>query len=420
MSFLNLFSYSLLRAVTFPFSLLSYTQIHAVGKKLGTALYYLFPKFRKRALSNLALASDLRLNEKEIIQFAKESFQNLMITCLEYAKLANEKDISRIATCENPEIADQLMAQGKNVIFFCGHQANWELLFLEGTSRMPGVAIGRPIKNGKLYNWILGIRQKFGGKIITPKNAFREGLRALKSGSFLGIVGDQGMPDSGFSSSFLGRRAWTSPLPAILAYRTGKPLMVATTKRIEGKYLVHYSEPLWADLSQPMEKEIERLMGKCLSLLEKSIRENPGQWLWQHNRWKQQTPEKLKRKFRHETIAIILPSYKKPFDEIVSHLPLFRELYPYEFITLFVPKEFAGTQKLEEWEVHSYEKEEDLHVRDFSYKLIFNFSDFTSVGSHFLSLGAFEVINFADLQEEANDSSTDFSHILKTAISHAT
>jgi KDO2-lipid IV(A) lauroyltransferase len=420
MSLLKLLSYSLLRALTFPFSLLSYTQIHAIGKKLGTALYYLFPKFRKRALSNLALASDLQLNEKEIIQFAKESFQNLAITCLEYAKLANEKDISRIARCENPEIADQLMAQGKNVIFFCGHQANWELLFLEGTSRMPGVAIGRPIKNGKLYNWILNIRQKFGGKIITPKNAFREGLKALKSGSFLGIVGDQGMPDSGFSSSFLGRRAWTSPLPAILAYRTGKPLMVATTKRQDGKYLIHYSEPLWADLSQSMEKEIERLMGKCLSLLEASIRENPGQWLWQHNRWKQQTPEKLKRKFRHETIAIILPHQKNSFDEIISHLPLFRELYPYEFITLFVPKEFAEAEKLEEWEVHPYEKEEDLHVRDFSYKLIFNFSVFTSVGSHFLSLGAFEVINFADLQEEANDNSSNFSHILKAAISHAT
>src|SRR5579872_529425 len=119
MSLLNFLSYSLIRALTFPFSLLSYAQIHAIGKKLGTALYYLFPKFRKRALSNLSLASDLHLTEKEIVQFAKEAFQNLMITCLEYAKLSKESEISRIATCVNPQTAAELMAQGKNVIFFC-------------------------------------------------------------------------------------------------------------------------------------------------------------------------------------------------------------------------------------------------------------------------------------------------------------
>ncbi|MFI5334441.1 MAG: lysophospholipid acyltransferase family protein [Chlamydiales bacterium] len=244
----------LLRALTFPFGFLSYTQIHTLGKWLGTLAYFCLPRFRKRALSNLALAETLTLSEKEIVRLAKSSFCNLMITCLEYAKLAREKEIARVARCINPEVATPHMQEGKGVIFFCGHQANWEILFLEGTSRMPGVAIGRPIKNKLLYSWVQAMRQKFGGKIIIPKNAFREGLRALKQGSFLGIVGDQGMPDSGFSSPFFGRRAWTSPLPAILSYRTGRPIFVATTRRERGKYLITYSEPIWPDENQPMEK----------------------------------------------------------------------------------------------------------------------------------------------------------------------
>ena len=110
---------------------------------------------------------------------------------------------------------------------------------------MPGVAIGRPIKNKLLYNWVTSIRQKFGGKMIAPQNAIREGLRGLKKGAFLGIVGDQGMPNSGFSSPFFGRNAWTSPIAAILSHRTGSPIMVATTHRSEGKYSIHYSEPIW-------------------------------------------------------------------------------------------------------------------------------------------------------------------------------
>ncbi|WP_442975472.1 lysophospholipid acyltransferase family protein, partial [Salmonella enterica] len=96
------------------------------------------------------------------------------------------KNIAKVARCENSEKADELMANGKPVIFFCGHQSNWEILFLEGTSRMPGVAIGRPIKNEVLYRWITAMREKFGGKMIAPKNAAREGLRGLKRGAFLG------------------------------------------------------------------------------------------------------------------------------------------------------------------------------------------------------------------------------------------
>src|SRR5262249_27033529 len=151
-----------------------------LGALLGTVAYYTLPKFRKRALSNLALASSLQLSEEQIEHLAMASLQNLMITCLEYAKFASEKNIHRVASCVNPEQAAQLMKESKPVIFFCGHQSNWEVLFLEGTSRMPGVAIGRPIKNHYLYNWVLSIREKYAGKMITPQNAIREGLRGLK------------------------------------------------------------------------------------------------------------------------------------------------------------------------------------------------------------------------------------------------
>jgi KDO2-lipid IV(A) lauroyltransferase len=293
-------SLMLIRLLTLPVLFLSYRQIHALGKFLGTISYYLIPKFRKRALSNLALA--LSLEEATLIKTAKESMQNLCINCLEYPKLSWEKKISRVASCENPQQAAELIAQGQGVIFFCGHQSNWEILFLEGTSRMPGVAIGRPIKNRFLYHWILSIRQKYGGKIVPPQNAIREGLRALKKGCFLGIVGDQGMPDSGFRSLFFRKPAWSSPIPAILSYRTNSPLIVATTHRQQGKYLIHYSDPIWPRLDNSLESESERLMKTALSLLEESIKKSPGEWLWQHNRWKQQTLKRVKRRFRQETL----------------------------------------------------------------------------------------------------------------------
>lgn len=407
--------FTLVLILTWPVRFLSYSAIHRLGESLGTCAYLFIPKFRKRCLSNLALASSLALSEKQIRSYAKASLQNLMITCLEYAKFASEKQIDRVATCVNPEQADRWMAENKPVIFFCGHQSNWEILFLEGTSRMPGVAIGRPIKNTFLYDWILDIRQKFGGKMIAPQNAIKEGLRGLKRGAFLGVVGDQGMPNSTYSSPFFGRTAWTSPIAAILSHRTGSPIMVATTQRKAGKYYIHYSDPIWPNPEAPLDQEIDRLMRASLAHLEGTIREMPGQWLWSHNRWKQQTPDKLRRKFRHESILIILPEEKGQLEVLLPYLSTFREIYPREFLTLCVPKAHVKKIALEDAEVLPYSCESDLLRRDYRFKLVFNFTSFQKVKPHFKKLAAFHVASLKDLQKLSRVEAP-LSEVLKSAL----
>lgn len=413
---LHFLSFTFILVLTWPIRWLPYAAIHRLGATLGTCLYYCLPKFRKRALSNLALATHLKLSNEEIPRLAKASIQNLVITCLEYAKFASEKDIHRAVTCVNPEVASRLMQENKPVIFFCGHQANWEVLFLEGTKRMPGVAIGRPIKNTLLYNWVLSIRQKYGGKMIAPQNAIREGLRGLKKGAFLGIVGDQGMPDSGYSSPFFGRRAWTSPIAAILSHRTGSPIIVATTRRQAGKYFIHYSDPIWPNVDAPLDQEMDRLMKESLGHLEAKIKQEPGQWLWSHNRWKQQTPERLKSRFRHETILIILPESKQALSSLLPCLSVFREIYPQEFITLYLPKS-AKNVSLEGAEIYSYGEKITHLPQDYRFKLVFNFSGSPQVKSHFRKLAALEVVSLAELYALAKaDRSQPLTQVLKKAL----
>ena len=408
-------SFIFLLGLTWPIRWLPYSAVHRLGNFLGSFVYFISTKFRKRALSNLSLASSLKLSEEQLKHLAKASLQNLMITCLEYAKFASEKQIHRVATCINPEEADRLMKENKPVIFFCGHQSNWEVLFLEGTSRMPGIAIGRPIKNHYLYQWVLSIRQKYAGKMIAPQNAIREGLKGLRKGAFLGIVGDQGMPDSGYQSPFFGRKAWTSPIAAILSHRTGSPIMVATTRRKDGRYYIHYSDPIWPNSDAPMEEEVDRLMKTALSYLENSIQQEPGQWLWSHNRWKQQTPEKLKKKYRHETILIVLPQEESALKQILPGLKTFREIYPHEFITVYTPKEV----QLENAEIVTYADENQCLKRDYRFKLVFNLSTFKQVKRHFKKLAAFEVISLSDLCREANtDERTSLSDTLRKAVLH--
>ncbi len=395
----DFFSYYCIRALIAPFGFLSYSLIHCIGRWVGSLAFYLLPNFRKRTLSNLALATDLHLEKKELISIAKASLQNLAINMLEYPKLAKETNFSRVIQCENPEVADALYRSGQGIIFFCGHQSNWEVLFLDGTSRMKGIAIGKPIKNKRLYQWIVKIREKNGGKIISPHNALREALRSLKKGVFLGIVGDQGMPDSGYCFPFFGRRAWNSTAPALLSYKTNSPIIVATTKRTQDGYRIHYSDPLFPNCTEPLEQEVKRLMDHSLFLLQESIRQNPEEWLWQHNRWKQQTPKILKKKFRQDCIAIILPPQKEEVDAILPHLKTLKKIYPQNFISLMAPEQCKNSAFIDVDELFFYRDVKETLMSDYRFKLIFNFTSYKKIKKHYKALSAFASLSLKDLQK---------------------
>lgn len=382
-------TYLTLRFALFWTRFISFTTLHRLGTTFGHLLYYCHKSFRKRTLSHISLAQGLRGDPLEI---AKKSFANLVITMLEYEKLAHIKNIHQLVTCKNPELAESLINSGQGVIFFCGHQANWEVLFLEGTTRMPGVAIGRATKNKHLYAWITKIREKSGGTMLLPKDGIKESLRALKQGKFVGIVGDQGMPDSGYQAPFLGRNAWTSPIPALLAIRTGAPIFVATTKRENGRYYITYSDPIWPRPEACKEEEVKRLMGYCLTKFETSILETPDQWLWQHNRWKQQSLVKIYKAYRHDAILLILPA-----EHSLKNLDALRAIYPLETLAIAKSK-YDPTPLPSDTIAIEYYTLADLHCKDYRFKFVINLSEHRRLEKLFSSWSALKTLHASELK----------------------
>ncbi len=378
-------TYPLFRLFGFFISLLPYRAIHALGRFSGYCAFYLHRPFRKKALSNLAIAYGNTKSEAERKKIAIASFQNLMITLLEFLRLKRSKGkLEEIVTLEENSEVVKLLKKKQGVIFLTGHQANWEIPFLAVTDRFPGIAIGRPIKNQWLYNWVLSVREMNGGKIVMPKSAIRQGLRALKEGKFLGIVGDQAYPSSPYYYPLFGTRAWTASTPALLAYKTNSPLVVGITKRINGRYIVTGSPPIWPNLDMPIKEEVPRMMDQAMACLEKSIKEYPEQWMWVHDRWKQQGIDHVKRIYRYGFILVVLPP--KPNLQIV---PLLRAIYPRSFLTFYAPK---GTALPGDCAVQYYEKESDLFIRDWRYQLVLDFYGSQKLRRHFHKLSAFKTL----------------------------
>ncbi len=394
-------------SISFLLSLLPPRWLHRLGRGLGLIGYYLSKKYRKLTMNNLALVQPaLGLSETEMKAIAKQAFQSLTITCLEYGRLARSyTKIDALLHAKNERSAVPLQKEGKGdrkgIIFLGSHLANWEVSFIDSSHRSPVIAVGRAIDNTLLYSWIVSIREMWGGKIIDQQGALKASLRALKKGVSVGFVADQGLPSSSYSYPFFGVRAWTSSAPGLLSYATGSPIVVVSIKReADGRYLVGYSDPIWPDLTKPSKEEVERLMHEALVLQEQAIRENLGQWLWQHRRWKQPKGLVAKR-FSHDAFLVILPEDLAAFEACMKGLYVLRTFYPYGFLTFLVPQsreqEGRGALKVLEGDIITYSTAKEALLDSWLYQVVLDFADISGCHQHYLKLGAFEVVNFLQL-----------------------
>lgn len=299
--------------------------LRGLGKTLGSVIFYTISDYRKTAFTNLSLAfPNKTLSAKRLL--AKQSIQHTMITLLELLSvegLVHQLDtLISIATSEtHPEgfssdevITKEELAEtfsdlenNQGVILFCGHQANWELPFLYITRDFPGLAFAKPIKNARLNKKIFSLREIFKGKIVSPTQGIHHALQALNKGHILGIVGDQALLISPYAYPLFGHEAFTTTTPALLAYKTGKPVIAVAVYRRSNGYTIVPSKRFYADKSLPVKESVPQLMDNLMGFLEKGIACKPEQWMWMHKRWKRKLRNKIKKKYAYSYILVILP-----------------------------------------------------------------------------------------------------------------
>src|SRR5207237_1748157 len=69
------------------------------------------------------------------------------------------------------------------------------------------------------------VRGRAGVEMFDRKGGFNNAIKLLRDGGAIGILSDQHAGDHGVWVPFFGRLASTSPLPALLANRTGAALV---------------------------------------------------------------------------------------------------------------------------------------------------------------------------------------------------
>lgn len=90
---------------------------------------------------------------------------------------------------------------------------------------------------------------------------------------------------NGVLIEFLGRTAWANKAPAIIAHKTGVPLVPVFIHRAGRRHVltIHPEYTLCGDLT---DAGIQRDIQALSHYLENFVCAHPADWYWVHRRWK--------------------------------------------------------------------------------------------------------------------------------------
>jgi KDO2-lipid IV(A) lauroyltransferase len=276
------------------------------GQILGLLVFYLWGSRRRIAIENIkeSLVKRQELNPPlppfskggrgginySAEGIARETFKNLGKSLVEIIKVyyGFGKKIIDSVDIEGTENFNSAKLKGKGILFLTGHCGNWELMVVAASIKFSGVTIvARPINNPYINKLIENVRQRFGNNVIYKKGALKPLIQALKNNDSVGILMDQAViPDEGYVIDFLGRGAWTTKMPALLARKTGAAVLPAFIHRTDGRHKIKIYPQVELSGDNDKENAVKEDTKKFSRYIEEYIKEHPAEWLWIHRRWK--------------------------------------------------------------------------------------------------------------------------------------
>lgn len=231
-----------------------------------------------------------QLSPAEKKQILLESYDNLVWTGVETFALQRDPSVREkwIKEVEGAQHFTDALTAGKGIIGLAGHIGNWELAAAILASRVQITAIVRNPDNAFYSELIEATRVRGGMKTLDKREPMMRGVSALRAGGVLGIMPDQHGGREGIKAPFFGVETSTLPGPAVFAYLTGAPIIPIQLIRLEPfKFKMIIDPPLeWKKLGD-RDSTILDITIKANQCIENMIRRAPGQWLWQHRRFRE-------------------------------------------------------------------------------------------------------------------------------------
>ena len=242
------------------------------------------------ALENLALAFPDQSTAARR-RLCRASFRHLGMTLVESALLLVADPglmLSRVSVDGLEHLRAAAGTPG-GVLLLTGHFGNWELLGLAHIlAGLPLAVVVRPLDSPLLNRLAERLRARTGAELIAKRRALPAVVDALRRGRMIGILLDQNASRAeGVFVPFFGRPTSTSRSLALLALRTGRPIVpVFIHREPDGRHRVVLEAALGRPAAGSPDAAVLELTAQCAQRTEATIRRWPEQWFWLHRRWR--------------------------------------------------------------------------------------------------------------------------------------
>jgi KDO2-lipid IV(A) lauroyltransferase len=262
----------------------------ALGSFLGGVFFACVPYERKKTIATLARAyPDAEPAWRAAT--ARAVFRHLGLTAAEFFRMSGPRPMDLdawVAEVEGFEHLERAVREGRGVVAVTAHFGHWELLAAWVARRLPVSVVARQVYDARLDDVLVERRRRNAIGVFGRNTSVRPILRWLKDAKVLGVLADQ---DTGVDSlyvDFFGSPAKTPAGPAVLAQSTGADLVTGFCfRRPDGRYRLVFSAAI--PVPPRTEEGPIALWGAVQEYTrrtEMAIRQEPGQWAWNHARWR--------------------------------------------------------------------------------------------------------------------------------------
>ncbi len=293
----KLFNYLLFYCILIPLSLLPLWFLYILSSITAFLLHYII-KYRLEVVKLNVEKSFPEKSKQEQKLIINKFYKHLADVFLEGFKMLSisRKNVLKRYKCNNPEILETYFKQGQSVLLLSSHYNNWEYMVLSLGMQFPfqGIGVGKRMTN-KIFEKLMHKRRtRYGTKVCyndNVKEVFQDNEKTKTPSAYM-LLSDQSPNDT-------YKCYWTTLLnqdtPVIFggehfAKKFNYPVFYYKVNKEKRGY---YSFDIIPLSLTPQEEGYAEITQKYVSLLEKTIKENPPYWLWSHKRWKHKRPEKI-------------------------------------------------------------------------------------------------------------------------------
>ena len=257
--------------------------VAGIGRLAGRAAHGFLAGRRRIVARNLRIAFAGEMAPSELQALTAEVFRRSganLLCSLRTAEMGN-RSLGRALLVRDEIVYREALARGKGVVLLLAHMGNWEALAQWFPRLLPpgvaGATIYRPLNNPFMNARVAAARARRGVGLFSKDDNPLGMAGFLRRGGVLGVLADQRAGKIGELVPFFGRLTSCTPIPAILARRTGAAVVGVSLRTVgAGRWELGFHG---LEAGEPTTAGVMRL-------LERMVRESPADVFWLQDRWK--------------------------------------------------------------------------------------------------------------------------------------